>query len=425
MPSNLLLASINKKKEQNIIIMKQKIFSSLAILFLAVVLFSACSSKGNAEAAATEEPKKEEADMVDLSEDQFKTVNIQYGAVEDKNLSSVIRASGALDVPPQQLLTVSSPYGGTLKSTELLQGKPVTKGEVIAVLENPEFIQLQQDYLDYKSQLVYLKEELNRQEELSKENVNAKKTLQKASSDYNSMMARVQGLRSKLLLININPDKINPAGISGKANIYAPISGYVTKVMVNIGKFVNANQELFEIVDTRHLHAELTIFEKDVPKLKIGQKIRFVLNNETAERFAEVHLIGREISAERTVRVHGHLSQEDKNLLPGMYLKAMVETGLATTTALPDKAIVQSAGKSYIFIAADNTVNEKESADTKKDAAPAEKHIPFRRIEVTIGVSENGYTEVILPEGFDRSSKVVINGAYDLLSKMNNVEEEE
>jgi len=404
--------------------MKQKIFSSLAILFLAVVLFSACSSKGNAEAAATEEPKKEEADMVDLSEDQFKTVNIQYGAVEDKNLSSVIRASGALDVPPQQLLTVSSPYGGTLKSTELLQGKPVTKGEVIAVLENPEFIQLQQDYLDYKSQLVYLKEELNRQEELSKENVNAKKTLQKASSDYNSMMARVQGLRSKLLLININPDKINPAGISGKANIYAPISGYITKVMVNIGKFVNANQELFEIVDTRHLHAELTIFEKDVPKLKIGQKIRFVLNNETAERFAEVHLIGREISAERTVRVHGHLSQEDKNLLPGMYLKAMVEIGLATTTALPDKAIVQSAGKSYIFIAAEEMNEEKIPEAADKNKTP-EKHIPFKRIEVTTGVSENGYTEVILPEGFDRSSKVVINGAYDLLSKMNNVEEEE
>ena len=404
--------------------MKQKIFSSLAVLFLAAVLFSACSSKGNAEAAATEEPKKEEADMVDLSEDQFKTVNIQYGAVEDKNLSSVIRASGALDVPPQQLLTVSSPYGGTLKSTELLQGKPVTKGEVIAVLENPEFIQLQQDYLDYKSQLVYLKEELNRQEELSKENVNAKKTLQKASSDYNSMMARVQGLRSKLLLININPDKINPAGISGKANIYAPISGYVTKVMVNIGKFVNANQELFEIVDTRHLHAELTIFEKDVPKLKIGQKIRFVLNNETAERFAEVHLIGREISAERTVRVHGHLSQEDKNLLPGMYLKAIVETGLATTTALPDKAIVQSAGKSYIFIAAEEMNEEKIPEAADKNKTP-EKHIPFKRIEVTTGVSENGYTEVILPEGFDRSSKVVINGAYDLLSKMNNVEEEE
>ena len=404
--------------------MKQKFLSSIVILTAAIVLLSSCSSKKNTETASAEKTKTEEAGMVELSEDQFKTVNIQYGAVEEKNLSSVIRASGVLDVPPQQLITISSPYGGTLKNTELLQGKPVTKGEVIAVLENPEFIQLQQDYLDYKSQLVYLKEELERQQELAKENVNAKKTVQKASSEYNSMIARLQGLKSKLQLININPDKINPDNISAKANIYAPISGYVTKVSVNIGKFVNANEELFEIVDTRHLHAELTVFEKDVPKLKPGQKIRFVLNNETKERFAEVYLIGREISAERTVRVHGHLLQEDKNLLPGMYLKAIVETGVATTTALPDKAIVQSAGKSYIFIAAEEMKDEKkpDAADKNKTV---EKHIAFKRIEIIIGVAENGYTEVILPEGFDRNSKVVINGAYDLLSKMNNVEEEE
>lgn len=404
--------------------MKQKLFSSLIILFLSGILFSACSSKNNTEVAVATETKTEDINSVDLSEEQFKTINLQYGAIEEKNLSSVIRASGVLDVPPQQLITISSPYGGTLKNTELLEGKPVTKGEVIAVLENPEFIQLQQDYLDYKSQLVYLKEEFERQQELAKENVNAKKTLQKAGSEYNSMMARVQGLISKLKLININPDKINPDNISPKANIYAPISGYVTKVMVNIGKFVNANQELFEIVDTRHLHAELTIFEKDVPKLRIGQKIRFVLNNETQERFAEVHLIGREISAERTVRVHGHLLQEDKNLLPGMYLKAIVETGAATTTALPEKAIVQSAGKSYIFIATDEVKDEKKSADTDKNEE-AKKHIAFKRIEVTTGISENGYTEIILSEGFDRNSKIVINGAYDLLSKMNNVEEEE
>lgn len=402
--------------------MKQKIFSSFIILSLTAILFSACSSKEKTQTEAAEK-KTEDANNVELTEEQFKTVNIQYSTIEEKNLSSVIRASGMLDVPPQQLITISSPYGGTLKNTELLQGMPVTKGEIIAILENPEFIQLQQDYLDYKSQLAYLKEELDRQQELAKENVNAKKTLQKAGSEYNSMMARVQGLKSKLQLININPDKINPDNISGKANLYAPISGYVTKVMVNIGKFVDANQELFEIVDTRHLHAELTIFEKDVPKIKIGQSIRFILNNETKERFAEVHLIGREISAERTVRVHGHLLQEDKNLLPGMYLKAIVETGVATTTALPDKAIVQSAGKSYIFIAADEMNEEKKPGAADNSKTP-EKHIAFKRIEVTTGVSENGYTEVILPEGFDRTSKIVINGAYDLLAKMNNVEEE-
>ncbi len=404
--------------------MKQKFLGSLIILTASIVWLSSCSSKGSTETTPTAATKTEEADMVDLSEDQFKTVNIQYGTVEDKNLSSVIRASGEIEAPPQQLVTVSSPYGGVVKNIPLLEGKFVSQGQVIAVLENPEFIQLQQDYLDYKSQLSFLKEELDRQQELSKENVNAKKTLQKASSEYNSMVARVQGLRSKLQLININPDRIGSGSISSRTNIYATASGYVTKVKANIGKYVNANEALAEIADTRELHVELTVFEKDVPKIKAGQKVRFVLNNETKERFAEISLVGREISTDRTVRVHCRLLKEDKELLPGLFLKGIIETGVATTTALPDKAIVQSAGKSYIFIASEETKEETKPVDGKKDEA-TEKHIPFKRIEVTTGVSENGYTEVILPEGFDRNSKVVVNGAYDLLSKMNNVEEEE
>lgn len=404
--------------------MKQKFLSALIILTAAIVWLSSCSSKGSAETAPAEETKVEEADMVDLSEDQYKTVNIQFGTVEEKNLSSVIRASGEIEAPPQQLITVSSPYGGVVKNIPLLEGKFVSQGQVVAVLENPEFIQLQQDYLDYKSQLSFLKEELDRQQELAKENVNAKKTLQKASSEYNSMVARVQGLRSKLQLININPDKIGSGSISSRSNVYATTSGYVTKVKANIGKYVNANEALAEIADTRELHVELTVFEKDVPKIKAGQKVRFVLNNETKERLAEISLIGREISTDRTVRVHCRLVKEDRELLPGLFLKGIIETGVATTTALPDKAIVQSAGKSYIFIASEETKEETKPADGKKGEA-TEKHIPFKRIEVTTGVSENGYTEVILPEGFDRNSKVVINGAYDLLSKMNNVEEEE
>ncbi|MDP1763688.1 MAG: efflux RND transporter periplasmic adaptor subunit [Sediminibacterium sp.] len=403
--------------------MKQKFFSSLFILSISIVLFSACSSKTDKVPAATEEKKTKDANMVDLSEEQFKTVKIQYGAVEEKNLSSVIRASGEIEAPPQQLITISTPYGGVVKSISLLEGKLVSKGQVIADLENPEFIQLQQDYLDYKSQLAYLKEELDRQQELARENVNSKKTLQKAGSEYYSMVARVQGLRSKLQLININPDKVGSGNLNSRTNIYSPAPGYVTKVKVNVGKFVGANEALAEIADTRELHVELRVFEKDVPKLKAGQKVRFVLNNETKERLAEISLIGREINADRTVRVHCRLLKEDKELLPGMYLKGIVETGVATTTALPEKAIVQSAGKSYIFIAANKMKDEKKPDETAKNEA-VEKHIAFKRVEITTGVSENGYTEIILPEDFDRNSKVVVNGAYDLLSKMNNVEEE-
>lgn len=403
----------------------KKIIIGLSIIVVSSTLFlSACSSKGNSEATTEQNVKKESSNAVGLSEEQFKTVNIQYGKVEEKNLSSVIRTSGQIETPPQQLITISTPYGGIVKSINLLEGKFISKGQVIAVLENPEFIQLQQDYLDYKSQLSYLKEEFERQQELAKENVNAKKTLQKASSEYYSMLARIQGLRSKLQLININPDNTSNGTLSSKSNIYATSSGYVTKVKVNVGKYVNANEALAEVADTRELHVELVVFEKDVPKLKNGQKVRFVLNNETKERFAEIALIGREISADRTVRVHCRLLKEDQELLPGLFLKAIVETGFASTTALPDKAIVQSAGKSYIFIASDQIDENTKTAESGKDTSPVEKHIPFKRIEVSIGVSENGYTEVMLPEGFDRNVKVVVNGAYDLLSKMNNVQEE-
>ncbi|MDP1811436.1 MAG: efflux RND transporter periplasmic adaptor subunit [Sediminibacterium sp.] len=404
--------------------MKDKIIKSLLVFSLAAIIFSSCSSKVDKSEDSAETPKTEYTSMVDLSEEQFKTVNIQYGGIEEKNLSSVIKTSGKIEAPPQQLVTVSSPYGGVVKQIHLLEGKFVSRGQVIAVLENPEFIQLQQDYLDFKSQLSYLEEELDRQQELAKENVNAKKTLQKAGSEYYSMVARVQGLRSKLQLININPDKVGNGSISSRTNLYATASGYVTKVKVNLGKYVNANEALAEIADTRELHVELTVFEKDVPKLKKGQKVRFVLNNETKERAAEISLVGREINADRSVRVHCRLLKEDRELLPGMYLKAIVETGVATTTALPDKAIVQSAGKFYIFVAAGEKNNEKIS-DAADKKVTAEQHIGFRRIEVATGVSENGYTEVILPEGFDRKGKIVINGAYDLLSKMNNVEEEE
>lgn len=405
--------------------MKRQALYLLPTFIAIAVVFNACSGKSDAKTPASKEPQASQPDMVDLSNEQFKTVNIQFGSVEEKSLSGVIRVSGQIEAPPQQLITVSTPYGGTIKKTNLLEGTNVNRGAVIATIENPEFIQLQQDYLDYKSQMNYLKEELDRQQELSNENVNAKKTLQKATSDYHSMVAKVQGLTSKLKLINISAEAVKPSKISSYTNIYAPATGFVTKVMVNVGKFVNPNEPLFEIADTRELHVEIMVFEKDLPRLKTGQRVRFVLNNETKERIAEISLIGREIAADRTVRVHCKLLKEDRELLPGMYLKAVIETGAATTTALPDQALVQAAGKYYIFISAPLAQDTIPQSKPKASDVPAEKHIVFKRVEVGTGVSENGSTEVMLPKGFNKQSKIVISGAYDLLSKMNNTEEEE
>ena len=417
------------------------IFLNLFVVLAIACSLMACSASSekdaNSEEGKEEEHHEEEEGTVEFTEAQYKAASITLGGIEKRQLSGVFKVNGLLDVPPQNQVSISVPFGGILKNTELLQGMWVNKGQVIARMEHPDYIQMQQDYLQAASELSFMEKEYKRQEELNKENVSAAKTFERTTSEYNSLKSRVEGLRQKLSLINLNADNISNSGIVNSIPLISPISGYVTEVNANIGKFIPSNEVIFEIVDTRHLHVELMVFEKDVPKLKVGQKVRYTLANESKERKAEIHLIGREISPERTIRVHCHLMQEDKNLLPGMYLKATIETGASETNALPNEAIVNSAGKNFIFIqipAEEEHHEEKheeghEETDKEKEADTEhgeEAHgFKFKVFEITTGVSDGGYTEVVLPEGLDINSKnIVLKGAYDLLSKMNNSEEE-
>jgi membrane fusion protein, heavy metal efflux system len=377
------------------------------ILAGVLLVFAAC---GQDQPETAKEEHHHDENLVELTKEQFATAEIRLGKLELKSLSGTIRVNGVLDVPPQNLVSISSPFGGTVKSTGMLQGMKVRKGQVVAMIQNPEFIVFQQDYLDYKSQLDYLELEFTRQQELSDGNANAKKTLQKAKSEYESMRARVNGLKARLQLLNISITSLENGNIQAVAPLYSPISGYVTQVNTNVGAAVSPTDVLFKIADTEHLHAELTIFEKDVPKLKVGQKVRFTLANEDHERMATVYLIGREISSDRTVNIHCHLDKKDGELLPGMYLKALVESGSNSVPALPDQAIVAFEGTEYIFV---------ETAPAHKN----ERH--FEMIEVKTGARELGYTEIIVPSINEwRNRKIVVNGAYDLLSKLKNSEEE-
>jgi membrane fusion protein, heavy metal efflux system len=391
-------------------------------IFLLSTLLLACSKKQE----TTETPAEKEVEIkeneVELSPEQFKTADIRYGNLEMKSLSGAIQVSGVLDVPPQNLVSISAPTSGYIKSTDLLQGKYVKKGAIIATLSNPDLLTIQQDLVESrgqlqetKGQMEFLEADLERQKELASENANAKKALQKAQSDFNatkgkisSLEGRIGAISAKLKAIGIDPNAINNSNFVSVISVFSPISGYVTQVSTNIGAFVNPQDVLFKIVDTGHLHAELTVFEKDISKLKIGQKFRFHLANESTERTATIHLIGKEISQDRTIRVHGHLDREDHQLIPGMYLKAAIETGSNMVSALSDKAIVDFEGNKYIFIAENEAKRQ------------------FKMISVKIGISELGYSEIILDEKNDlKNAKIVVNGAYDLLSKMKNSEEEE
>lgn len=392
---------------------------------IAVIFLAACSNKSTEETVTEEETA--DPNLVEFSPEQYKSVNVQLGNVLSINLSNYIKASGTIDAPPQQTVSISSPYGGTIKSTTVIEGKYISKGQLVASIENPEFIQIQQDYLESNSQLNFLSQDLKRQEELVRENIAAAKSLQRARSEYNTMTARVAGLRANLRLIGINPANVRPGGLTSRVNIYSPASGYVTNVYSNIGKAIGANETLADIVNTNNLLVNVKVFEKDLSNVHIGQRIRFKGTGDTTERIGEVILIGKDIDDDRTIEVHGKVVSPGKSLIPGMFVNAILESGTSSTPAVPAGAVVQLGDKNYIFILEDEAAQTSVKEEKAKNEGEAEEetHIAFRRIPVNVGVTENGYTAVFLPDSFDMKSKVVFKGAYDLLSKMTNSEEEE
>ena len=396
-------------------------------IILILVFFSTFYSCGKKEVETTEEAHHEEEGIVELTQEQFKNANIKLGKIEMKNINSTISVNGVLDVPPQQMVSVSAMMGGFIKTTDLLQGLVVKKGEIIATIQNPDFIQIQSDYLESKEKLIYAEQEFKRQEELSKENVAASKIFQQVSAEYKSLQVTLGAIEERLKILNINPNKLSRNTIKSVVNIYAPIGGHVTTVNVNIGKFVNPQDVICEIVDTDHLHAELTVFEKDIQNVKIGQKVRFILVNENdKERVAKVYLINKQISEDRTIRVHAHLEKEDATLIPNMYLKGIIELENGSASpALPENAVVNVGEKFFIFIKSDDHHSAILKSDVVKSTSPHPSKYIYEAIEIQKGITQNGYTEILLPEGFVvEEAQVVVNGAYDLLTKMNNGEEE-
>ena len=380
-----------------------------AIIFTASLTACTDSKKKETETKVetTVETKADStiSNQVTFTADQYKMAEIQLGNIENRPLSGVIKVNGIIEVPPQNAVSISAPLGGYVRSTGLLPGQAIRKGQVIAVIENTQFIDMQQEYLESKSRIVYLSQELKRQQELRREEINAGKTLQQVSSEYNMQQARIRGLEQKLSLVGIRP-----GGMSKTANLYSPITGYVTESNVNMGKYVQPSDILFQLANASDMHLSLNVFEKDVRQLKIGQVIYFALANESSYvRQAKIFLIGKSTGTDGTIPVHCHLTNSgDPDLLPGMYVKALIETGANNESALPTEAIVQSDGKDFIFVQSDTMQNK----------------FIFKMIPIIKGTEQEGYVGITLLEKIDPAKeKIVIKGAYSLLSALKNVEE--
>jgi cobalt-zinc-cadmium efflux system membrane fusion protein len=374
---------------------------NIILIFTIVVLLSGCGGKNK-----TEERVAVAADamVVSLTDAQLKNAGIVTGKLEEKEISSILKVNGKIDVPPQNMVSISFPLGGYLKHSKLLPGMHVSRGEVLAVMEDMQFIQLQQDYLMAQAKLTYLQPEFQRQKELNREKAASDKILQQTQSDYESQKVLLKGLKAKLNLIGINADNLNEDNISRSVNIYSPIDGYVSTVYVNIGKYVSPTEVLFDVVDPKDIHLNLTVFEKDISRLSVGQQVTAYTNDKPSRKYiADILLIGKNISGERAVEVHCHFDKYDKALLPGMYMNAEIKVSNLQAMVVPEGAVIRWQNEQYVF-----------KADGKNK---------FIMTKVETGITENGMTEITGPADLYKSD-IVLGNAYTLLMKMKNTTEE-
>lgn len=366
--------------------------------------FFSCTNKATNNPSEAESSVVENANTITLTEAQRKnmelsTVPISMGAVSEKLL-----LKGKIDVPPQNLVSVSAPLGGYLKSSHLLPGMHVRKGEALAILEDKQFVEMQEEYLTESIKLSLLRMDSTRQRALYAQKAASEKTMQEASAACLQQNVMVSALKEKLRLININPNNLKPDNISRSITLYSPIDGFVSGVKVNVGKYVQASDVLFELVNPADIHLNLTVFEKDIAKLHIGQRVNAFTNNDTSRRFStEIILIGKDVSPERFVEVHCHFESYHNDLLPGMFMNAEAMLDGAPGLLVPNTAIQRFEGKDYVFV--------------------QEAPLQFTMLEVA-RLSNDGSTSGVSSPKLSAKQQVVTQGAYTLLMKLKNTEAE-
>ncbi len=384
------------------------------IIAVFATLIMAVGCKDNKQ-PMVEDDHKEDENKVELTDAQLAQTEILIGKVEKRKIGHEITVNGLIDVPPQGNISVTVPYGGFLKYTEMLPGSRIKKGQVIATVENPEFIDFQREYLEALANKDYLKADFERQETLNNENVTSTKVFQKAKSMYLTNQANIKALESKLRLIGINPSSVKSGNLSTVVNIYSPINGVVREVYINTGKYFNPQDVLMDLTDATDLHVELKVYEDDIHLVRKGQRIRFRLANAPEEWMeAEVYLVANNVRADRSITIHGHLKKKNEDLLPGMFINAAIEVEADEQYAIPEEAIVRFEGKHYIF---KSLGKRKEGEATMND---------FEMLEIKKGNAEEGYIAFTFEDESQDITKmeVVLKDAFTLLAKAKNSEEE-
>jgi len=339
---------------------------------------------------------------VELTDEQMTTMEIETSKVERMNLAYTIETNGTLELPPQNKATLSAIIGGRVKDILVIQGEKVKKGQLLATLENPEFIQMQENYLTAKNQMIYLEKEYERAKTLREQQINSEKSFSKTESEYNDAVFKFNGIKTQLELIGIDLKKLEDRELFSTIPVRSPINGYIRLVEFNLGQYIDPEQPLFEIVDNEHLHLELLVYEKDFVKIREGQNVHFYTSSNNSEVFSgKIFAVGKAFEKDvKAVKIYADIEGNKDHLIPGMYVNGHIELDSNLTTVLPKQSVIEEAGIYYVFCKTEGPGNV------------------FEKIEVKPGASEGNKTEIIFLDSTHASRTFVTQGAYYLNAEL-------
>ena len=423
-----------------------KKFLIAIIIFASLVFVVSCGGKSssaeteNSGEAKTEEghtDEHENPNIATLTEDQIKSIGIEFGVIEQKQLTASVKASGVLRVPNQSQANVNSVYSGVIKSLLVQPGNIVRKGQTIATIANPEFIQAQSQYLSVNAKITFAELEVKRQKELNEGNAGALKNLQSAETELRTLRTLKSTLAQQIQLMGNNPERISNGKLISVLAVTSPINGGVSNVNVKMGSYVDVTTTVAEIVDNNQLHLDLFVYEKDLPKLKNNQTIHFTITNNPGKEYdAQVYSLGSSFEGEsKAVTVHAKVQGDKAGLIDGMNVTAVISLEQTTVPAVPSEAIVAVDGQDYIFVLIEGHTEDEHKAEGKdsvqknskdtqehKEDEKQEEGKTFERIPVAKGKTDVGYTEITLIKEIPKDAKIVVKGAFFVSAKMTNTE---
>jgi cobalt-zinc-cadmium efflux system membrane fusion protein len=377
--------------------MRTYITAILGMLFLV-------SCKSDKKEQQNDSEANKQVTSIRLSNEQVKNAGLIVGNPQEKNVKGILQLQGTVTVPPKSVVDISIPLGGYIKKTDLMAGMHVKKGQLLAVVEDMQYIELQQDYLTAKEKFQLSQSEYNRQKELNAKKASSDKLFEQTATEMQTQRINMVSLAQKLTLLGINVKALTASNISKTVSILSPINGLVSKINVNVGKYISPTDMLFELMETSDVVLVMNAFEKDIHILSVGQVVTAFTNSNPSKKYtARIAYINQSLNGDRAAEVICKIDKYEKSLIPGLFINAEAEFENEKALTVPEEAVVRWQGKFFVF---------SGTADNK-----------FTMIPVEAGTTSDGYRQIKSAQ-INSSSKIVVKNAYTLLMTFMNSGEE-